>query len=205
MLSQTDDAALARSLAEAGLIGFGRFEQAGGGWWPVAIRLGWLPSYPALLRAVARSLVPLLDGLAIDRVLAAPGALPIAVALSLETGIPAVYAAPGADAPAYAIEGAYDVGHPTALLSDVLLDAGQADAIITLAGRVGLDVHALIAVLDLGLGAREALEARGWTVRPALTLAAALPVLETAGYLPPVMRASVAEWIADCRRDPGCG
>lgn len=202
-----NNAGLARALAAAGLIQFGRFEQPGGAPWPISIHLSWLPSYPGTLREVAQALAPLLDGLGVDRVLAAPGALPVAVALGLETGMPVVYAAGEASAAtaAYAIEGAYDVGHPTALLLDRLLDAAQAQAIGALAGRVGLDVHAALCVLDLGLGARQALEAGGWTVRAALTLDEALPALEAAGVLPPVMRASVQAWIDDCRRDPSCG
>lgn len=198
---------LARALADAGLIQFGRFAQPGGGTWPVAVHLDWLPSYPDLLRQTARALIPLLDGLGADRVLAAPGALPIGVALGLEAGVPLVYAVnqkPGG-ADAFAIEGAYDVGHPTVLLSNLLLDAAQAQALAALAGRVGLEVRALLAVMDLGLGARDALEARGWSVRCPLTLAGALPALEAAGALPPRMGARVRAWIESCRRDPACG
>lgn len=200
-------AGLARALAAAGLIQFGRFEQPDGASWPVAIHLGWLPSYPDTLRVVARALAPLLDRLSVDRVLAAPGALPIAVALALETGMPVVYTVNEARpaTAAHAIEGAYDVGHPTVLLSDVLRDAAQAQAIGALAERVGLDVRAALCVVDLDLGARQALEAGGWTVRAVLTLDAALPELEAAGVLPPVMRASVQAWLDDCRRDPARG
>lgn len=198
---------LAQALADAGLIQFGRFAQPGGGTWPVAVHLDWLPSYPDLLRQTARALIPLLDGLGADRVLAAPGALPIGVALGLEAGVPLVYAVnqkPGG-ADAFAIEGAYDVGHPTVLLSNLLLDAAQAQALVALAGRVGLEVRALLAVMDLGLGARDALEARRWSVRCPLTLAGALPALEAAGALPLGMGARVRAWIESCRRDPACG
>jgi len=198
---------LAQALADAGLILFGRFARPDGRIWPVAVHLDWLPSYPDLLRQTARALVPLLNGLGADRVLAAPGALPVGVALGLEAGVPLVYAVSektgGADA--FAIEGAYDVGHPTVLLSNMLLDAGQAQSLVALAGRVGLEVRALLAVLDLGLGARDALEANGWPVHCALALADALPTLEAAGALPPAMGAHVRTWIEECRRDPACG
>lgn len=194
---------LAQALAGAGLIQFGRFAQPDGVWWPVALHLGWLPSYPDLLRQTARALAPLLDGLPADRVLAGPGALPVAVALGLETGMPVVYMAhgPREDPPAFAIEGAYDVGHPTALLFDVLWDPAEATTIAAVARRVGLEVHTVIGVIDPGLGAREALEASGWDVRAALALPAALPALEAAGALPPVMRASVQAWIEAARSE----
>lgn len=189
---------LARALADAGLIQFGRFARPDGSVAPVAIHLEWLPSYPDVLRQVARALVPLVDGLRADRLLAAPGALPVGVALSFESGTPLVYTVReqrGAG-DAYAIEGAYDVGHPTALLCNLLPDPAQAAELIALAGRVGLEVSALIGVLDSRLGAREALEARGWHVRCALALDGALPALEAAGMVSPGMGAHVRAWMA---------
>ena len=189
---------LGLALAQAGLIQFGRFVQPDDTIWPVAVHLRWLPSYPALLRAVAAALVPLLDGIEADRVLTTADATPIGVALSLASDLPLVY--PFGEVrdytAAFAIEGAYDVGHPTLLLADVLADPDQARGIVALAGRVGLDVSAVLAVLDLGLGASERLAADGYTVRYLLALADLLPVLETEGLLPPAMRAAVEVWLA---------
>lgn len=189
---------LGLALAQAGLIQFGRFVQPDDTIWPVAVHLRWLPSYPALLRAVAAALVPLLDGIETDRVLTTADSTPIGVALSLASDLPLVY--PFGEVrdytAAFAIEGAYDVGHPTLLLADVLADPDQARGIVALAGRVGLDVSAVLAVLDLGLGASERLAADGYTVRRLLALADLLPVLETEGLLPPAMRAAVEVWLA---------
>ncbi len=134
---------LTLKLARAGLVQFGRFERAGGDVWPVMVNLLWLPSYPALLRDVAAALQPLLEGIAADRMLTTVDALPIGVALSLRADIPLVY--PYGEVrdytAAFAIEGAYDVGHPTLLLSDVLIDAPQANQITALARKVGLEIH----------------------------------------------------------------
>jgi orotate phosphoribosyltransferase len=197
--SSTTSADLVRALAVAGLIQFGRFERPDGSFWPVMFGLRWLPSYPALLRHTAAALAPLLDRVNADRVLTTNDALPIGVALSLRKNMPLVY--PYGDVRAYtaafAIEGAYDVGHPTVLLSDVLIDAPQANAITAVARRVGLDVVAILAVVDLGLGAREAVEAEGHTVDTVLTLRATLPVLADAGTLPPVMRTTIEEWLTN--------
>jgi orotate phosphoribosyltransferase len=196
-LSSTTSADLVRALAAAGLILFGRFERRAGSVWPVMVNLRWLPSYPDLLRATAAALDPLLDRVDADRLLTTVDALPIGVALSLRKNTPLVY--PYGDVreyiAAFAIEGAYDVGHPTALLSDVLIDAPQATLITTVARQVGLDVGAILAVVDLGLGARAALEAEGYTVETVLTLRAMLPVLADLGALPPVMRATVEAWL----------
>jgi orotate phosphoribosyltransferase len=188
---------LAVQLARAGLIQFGRFVQPDGAIWPVAAHLGWLPSYPALLRDVAASLGALLEGIAANRLLTTANAIPLGVALSLHTELPMVYVVGEVRdyTAAFAIEGAYDVGHPTVLLSDLLIGAAQAKAITALAKRVGLEVHAILSVLDLGLGAREALTAAGYTLRSALTLREALPLLEEQGFLVPLMRTTVENWM----------
>jgi orotate phosphoribosyltransferase len=184
-------------LARAGLIQFGRFVQPNGEIWPIMVHLLWLPSYPALLRDAAESLEPLIEGIEADRALTTADALPIGVAFSLRTGLPLVY--PYGEVrdytAAFAIEGAYDVGHPTLLLSDVLINAPQANQITALARKVGLEVQTVLAVVDLGLGAREALEKAGYTVRCVLTLREMLPALAEADLLPPMMRATVEEWM----------
>lgn len=189
-------ATLALRLAQDSLIQFGQFVQPDGAAWPVALRLGWLPSYPALLRDVAAALEPLVAASGADRVLTTAGAIPLGTALALVADrpvlVPAVNAPEGA---AFAIEGAYDVGHPTVLLSDTLLDRVQAESIRALAGRVGLEIHAVVAVIDLGLGARAALEAAGFEVAALFTLRETLPVLERRAILPPRMRASVEVWL----------
>ncbi len=189
--------ALTLALGRAGLIQFGRFVQPDETIWPVAVNLRWLPSYPALLRFVGAALAERLPGIQADRILTTVDATPIGVALGLQANIPVVY--PYGEVrdytAAFAIEGAYDVGHPTLLLSDVLIDGIQAKAITALARRVGLDVGSVLAVIDLGLGAEEALTAAGYQVRSVLKLGEMLPVLEGAGLLPPLMRAAVVEWM----------
>jgi len=189
------------ALTRAGLIQFGRFVQPDGVIWPVAVHLRWLPSYPALLRDVAASLGTLLDGVKADRLLTTTDAIPLGVALSLHTNLPMVYVS-GEErdyTAAFAIEGAYDVGHPTVLLADTLIDPAQAQAITALAQRVGLEVHTILSVLDMGLGAHEALTAAGYTLRCALVLREVLPVLAEEGLIPPTMRATVENWMAVSR------
>jgi orotate phosphoribosyltransferase len=192
---------LAVQLAQAGLIQFGRFVQPDGAIWPVAVHLGWLPSYPALLRDVAASLATLLEGIKADRLLATANAIPLGVALSLHTELPMVYAFGEVRdyTAAFAIEGAYDVGHPTVLLSDLLLDVAQANAVTALAQRVGLEVHTILSALDMGLGSREALSVAGYILRCALTLRDVLPLLEEQGLIPPPMRRTVEAWLAATR------
>jgi uridine monophosphate synthetase len=202
-----EKASLTLALARAGLIQFGHFVQPDGAVWPVAINLRLLPSYPALLRDVAAALEPLLTGIEADRILTTTDAIPVGVALSLRTDRPLVY--PYGEVrdytAAFAIEGAYDVGHPTLLLSDSLVDAPQAEAITALARRVGLEVHTVLAVVDLGLGAHAALQAAGYTLRTVLTLRDMLPVLDANGLLPPAMHRAVSDWLEGGESDGGEG
>lgn len=192
-----DPPALAFRLAEAGLIQFGRFAHPDGTIWPLLVRLRWLPSYPALLADVASALTGALEGALADRVLTTQDAIPLGVALSLRTGLPMTY--PYGDVrdhtAAFAIEGAYDVGHPTLLLADVLEGADQAQHLIALAHRVGLNVGDVLAVLDLDLGASAQLTAHGYRVRTLFALRDLLGPLAEAGVLPPAMSATVSRWL----------
>ena len=190
--------ALALRLARDSLIQFGQFVQPDGAVWPVALHLGWLASYPALLRDVAAALEPLVDASGADRVLTTGESITLGIALALVADRPVLYpAANPPDGAAFAIEGAYDVGHPTVLLTDVLLDRVQAESLRALAGRVGLEIHAVVAVIDLGLGAREALQAAGFEAAALFRLREMLPVLERHAILPPRMRASVEKWLGE--------
>ncbi|MBN1563444.1 MAG: hypothetical protein JXA10_06385 [Anaerolineae bacterium] len=197
---------LTRTYAANGLIQFGHFTQPDGSIWPFMINLRWLPSYPAVLAQTADALAPIFEPVvnqyAALRLLTTVAALPIGVALSLRTNVPLVYPYGTVRdyTAAFAIEGAYDVDHPTVLLTDVLLDAAQVEAITAVARRVGLNIDTILAVIDLGFGARDALESAGYTVQTVMTLCAMLPILaenEPITYLPPVMRASLEAWLAN--------
>ncbi len=198
MIEAEPSVALALRLAEAGLIQFGRFAQPDGSFWPVQVRLRWLPSYPVLLHEVATALAVLLDGLHAERLLSTPAAIPLGTALSLHTGLPMTYALEGAhDRPAaFAIEGAYDVGHPTLLLTDVLATADQAERLIALGGHTGLEVHTVLATFDLGIGGRGRLETTGYQVRCLMVLPALLDSFVQAGLLPVPLRATIERWLA---------
>jgi orotate phosphoribosyltransferase len=138
------------ALLHIGAVQFGQFENPAqpGNFEPVRIHLPLLASYPETLAALALALVPLarLDGA--SHLLAMPGALPIAFALSLESGLPLVYPAAGDPD---RLEGAFDYNVPTLLITDVLAQGRDEAAMIRHVHRHGLDVEGLLAVYDLGL------------------------------------------------------
>jgi orotate phosphoribosyltransferase len=140
---------LVRDLVRIGAIQFGQFEMKDrpGEFAPVAIRLGLLPSYPSVLRALAQELAPLvkIDGL--THLLAAPSAVPLGVAVSLAADMPLVYPTSG---DSDGIEGAYDYSVPTVLLTNVLSDGSAERALIKRVKSVGLEVRAVVAVIALG-------------------------------------------------------
>lgn len=140
-----DDRALALELFDAGLLQFGRFVTADGAR-PFQHHLDMLASYPALLRQVAQGLAWQLDG--IDRLLCGPGSVPLGTAVALETGIPLVIArGSGADG-ARDFVGAYDIGHPAALI--VHASSEVSPPLVHHAGRFGLVVRRVASVLGMG-------------------------------------------------------
>ncbi len=139
---------LIHALTRIGAIQFGQFETRPGVFAPVAIRLALLPSYPAILRDLAGEIAPLVKIAGLSHLLTKPAATPIGVAVSLAADLPLVYPAPGDP---HTIEGAYDFNVPTVLLTDVLTDGATEQALIGRVKGLGLDVKAVVAVLDLGL------------------------------------------------------
>src|SRR5215475_11987325 len=94
-----------QALERIGAIQFGQFEQAPGTFAPMRIYLGLLPSYPAVLKALADEMVPLVKMEGTTHLLAMPDAVALGTAISLAARMPLVY--PAAGDPEY-IEGAYD-------------------------------------------------------------------------------------------------
>ena len=142
---------LLHSLVEVGAIQFGRFEahDEPGTFTPVAINLRYIPSYPAILKALAAEIAPLVKTAdpSCTHILAMSGVVPLGTAVSLLTAMPLVYPA---SPDAAIMDGAYDVNVPTILLTDVLTDGKAEEALAKRVKGLGLEVKTVFAVLDLG-------------------------------------------------------
>lgn len=104
-------------LLEAGLIQFGRFE--GGA--PLKFALELLPSYPHILQSLAGEIATVMSEVkTIERIVCTSDASAPGIAVSLHTGIPLVYSRCQGQSPVHDLVGAYDVGHPTALITSVI-------------------------------------------------------------------------------------
>jgi len=140
------------SLAQIGAIQFGRFEcqDNPGTFAPLALNLRYIPSYPAILKALAAEIASLVKvaNSNCTHILAMPGVVPLGTAVSLLTEMPLVYPTSPDSA---VMDGTYDVNVQTVLLTDVLAN-GKSEA--SLAKRVkglGLEVKIVVCVLDLGI------------------------------------------------------
>ena len=141
----TGDARLGLALYDAGLLQFGRFVTDEGPR-PFQHHLAMLASYPALLGALAESVAPFLDG--VDRLICTENSVALGVSGSLQSQVPLVIARGNGHDGARDFVGAYDIGHPAALIANSLSEIDV--ALIARAAVWGLQVRSVVAVLDLG-------------------------------------------------------
>src|SRR5574340_1254223 len=124
---------------------------------------------PGLLREIAKGLAGLLPSPPPDRIAGIElGGVPLATALSLETGLPSLIVRRQAKeyGTAKEIEGIWNAGERVVLVEDVLTTAGQA---ITAAHRLtaqGLHVTAILYVIDREQAADAKIKAAGHDLRP---------------------------------------
>jgi len=130
-------------------------------------------SNPNLLREIAREMISLLptsfDGLAGLEL----GGIPLATAISLQTGIPSYFVRK--EAKTYGtcnlIEGGVEKGNSLVVIEDVITTAGQVCTSVAQIRDEGYNVEHVIAVIDRQSGGREKIEAIGCTFAPVFTLA----------------------------------
>jgi orotate phosphoribosyltransferase len=117
-----------------------------------------LTTEPALLLRIAVALAAALPE-SIDRIAGtALGAVPLATALSLETGLPSVFVRVDAakdHGTSKSIEGQLDTGDRVALIEDVVTTGGASLAAVDLLQEAGANVAAVLAVVDREQGGRE--------------------------------------------------
>ncbi|HVU09988.1 MAG TPA: hypothetical protein VHD90_01870 [Phototrophicaceae bacterium] len=177
---------LAQKLIDAGLIQFGWFGEV-----PFTLHLDMLASYPDVLTQVVDEAQTVFGTAQATRLLCTADAIPFGVAHSLRSGIPLVYSRGSTDAPVFDLVGAYDIDHPTLLLTNSLGDKATLTPLIAGARRVGLEVHTLIPILE----ARDQLQADRLTVLPLLRLADVVRDLTDQQQLRANHAQAVLDWI----------
>jgi orotate phosphoribosyltransferase len=183
---------LTDQLARIGVVTFGQF-RVRESFVPVAVHLALIPSYPDVWNPLADEIAALLRAAGKRYVLPTPAAIPLGATAALRAGLPLAFPIDGLNGP---IEGAFNFNVPTVLLTDYLTDGAAEEALIRNAGRQGLDVEAVIAVID---GEQCPTLAGGLRPTAWRTLSALIAALDPA-RLPPLMRESVLAWQRDQRR-----
>ncbi len=190
--------ALAEGLLQAGCIRFGNFTLKSGLQSPIYIDLRQLVTYPKLLAEVASAYITLLKGLKYDRLAALPyAALPIATAISLQTGEPMIY--PRKEVKDYGtkaeIEGEYKEGEKVVVIDDLTTTGGSKfEAIEKLTGA-GLKVEDVVVLVDRQSGAAEALQQAGIKLHAVLTLSRLIDYWEKTNRIPAEQIQAVREFL----------
>ena len=190
---------LALTLYEIGAVKLGRFRLHSGRFSPIYIDLRLLVSFPQAMRQVAAAYRPLLDDLSFDLLAAYPyAALPIGVAISLQTGLPLIY--PRKTAKRYGtgrqVEGRWKVGQ-TAVVVEDLITSGDSilQAVATLKAE-GLHVNDAVVLIDREQGGRQNLREQGYQLHAVMTLSRLLSTLEDQGRISARQRAEVLKGLA---------
>ena len=177
-------ASLSEILHRIGAVRFGDFELKDGRRSPFYLDLRVLISHPDALAKVARALTQRAQGLAYDRLAGIPYAgLPLAVAMSLISGTPVVYARKEAKryGTSRLVEGEYRAGERALMIDDVITSGGaKLEAIVPLR-EAGLVVEDVLVVVDRGDRSGEALAAAGLRLHSVLTARELLEHLRSAG------------------------
>jgi uridine monophosphate synthetase len=144
-------ARLADDLLRLGCVQFGEFKLKSGGVSPIYLDLRRLVGDPAALARAASTYVELMRPMQFDRIAGLPyAALPMAAAISLQSGWPLVY--PRKESKDYGtrspIEGPYANGETIAVIDDLITTGGSKFEAIEKLESAGLRVRDIVVLVD---------------------------------------------------------
>jgi uridine monophosphate synthetase len=179
-------AELASELHRIGAIRFGDFELKDGRHSPFYVDLRLLIAHPPLLRRVASAMLERTSHLAYSCIAGIPYAgLPLAVAMSLESGRPLVY--PRKEAKSYGtkkmVEGVFAKADRALVVDDVITTGGAKIEAITPLQEAGLSVVDVVVVVDREQSGATALAAAGFQLHSVARITDLLAALEASATI----------------------
>jgi orotate phosphoribosyltransferase len=165
-------ARLARRIRERALL-TGRFTLRSGAIGTVYWDKYRFESEPGLLREIARAMRPLLPPNAGYLAGLELGGVPLATALSLDSGLPALFVRKEAKTygTANLVEGGFRPGDRAVVVEDVVTSGGQVCASVRRMREVGLVVEDVVCVIDREEGGSQNIAAAGCRLLPLFTMA----------------------------------
>jgi len=179
-------ASLAEKLHRIGAVRFGTFTLKDGRQSPFYIDLRVIISAPDVLRDVAHAMLERAASLRYDRIAGLPYAgLPIAVAMSLESGVPLIY--PRKEAKDYGtarqIEGVHHAGERVLVVDDVITSGGAKIEAIAPLRQAGLIAEDVLVLVDRSADRGAALAPHGATLHSVVRVEDLLEPLRAAGRI----------------------
>ncbi|CCW64986.1 unnamed protein product [Phytomonas sp. EM1] len=189
---------LAQALIASQCVRFGDFTLKSGKKSPIYIDLRRLVGYPGIMRLVAREYAKVLRHYTFDRIVGLPyAALPIASAISMEMNVPLIY--PRREAKVYgtkaAIEGEYRKGDRVVIIDDLVSTGETKVEAIEKLKAAGLEVVAIVVLVDREMGAGAFLGNLGYTFEAVVGLFQLLPLWKRSGAISAAQAEEVSQFL----------
>lgn len=189
---------LAAGLLELGCVKFGEFTLKSGKSSPIYIDLRRLSGNPQMLFQVARAYSDIISRLPAQRLAGLPyAAIPVATAISLQTGIPLIY--PRKETKEYgmkaAIEGPYESGEQVVVVDDLVTTGLSKFEAIEKLVEAGLLVQDIVVLINRLACNDRVFEEKGLALHSVFTLSELMVIWQSMGKITGEQRQLVEDYL----------